>query len=289
VVSLPFAYTCQYDDTGITLGLDPITNTSFFVDLTKLDGLDSAPFRTTSRAREGSDGGFMDAEFEEMRVITIEGICYNCNFNNLQALKANFAPSRTAKPFYVYLDGPGQRVVFCKSLGLRYVVDQAARLNTYNIQAQLQAEDPTIWSDPAVLASSGLIGTYGGFGFNLSFNFGFGTTTGTAGSAAAYNNGDKPADATIVISGPVINPTIVHDTLGYALAFSLSLAAGETLTINLRNRTVLLNGTANRRSALLGSSRWFMLQPGNNPILFLGTAGVGGTPNMSITYRSAYR
>jgi hypothetical protein len=289
MVTLPFAYTCQYDDSGVTLGLDPSTSTSFFVDLTKLDGLDNAPYRVTSRAREGSDGGFLDATFEDMRIVTVEGIAYNCDYGDLDILKANFAPSAVAKPFYVYLDGIGQRVVFCKSLGIRFATDQAARLQTFPFQVQLQAEDPTIWGDPASTVSTGLVGTFGGFGFNLSFNFGFGTTVGTAGSASAYNSGNKPADATITITGPVINPTVVHDTLGYALALNYSLVAGDTLTINLRNRTVILNGTANRRSVLLGTSRWFLLQPGSNPILFLGTAGVGGTPNMTVTYRSAYR
>jgi hypothetical protein len=289
MVSLPFAVTCQYDDTGVTMGLDPTTPTSFFVDLTSIDGLDTAPFRVTSRSREGSDGGFMDAEFEEMRVITIEGIAYNCDHTSLDTLKGNFAPSKVVKPYYVFLDGVGQRVVFCKSLGLRYKIDSSMRLATYQIQAQLQAEDPTIWSDPAISANSGLVGTYGGFGFNLGFNFGFGTTTGTAGSASAYNNGNKPADATIRIDGPVVNPTVVRDQSGDALAFNLTVAAGDYLTINLRNRTVLLNGSANRRSALLGTSKWFLLQPGANSILFLGTAGVGGTPSMTVTYRSAYR
>jgi hypothetical protein len=289
MVSLPFAYTCQYDDSGVALGLDPVTPTSFFVDLIKLDGFDNAPFRVTSRAREGSDGGFVDAEFEDMRIITIEGIAYNCSGANLETLKANFAPSRTVRPFYAYLDTVGQRVVFCKSLGIRYAIDQSARLATFPFQVQLQAEDPTIWSDPAVNISSGLIGTYGGFGFNLAFNFGFGTTVGTAGSVSAYNYGNKQADATIVINGPVVNPTIVRDESGDALAFNYSLVAGDTLTINLRNRTVMLNGTANRRSALLNTSNWFYLQPGQNSILFLGTAGVGGTPSMAVTYRSAYR
>lgn len=289
-ITLPFATTCQFTDTGVTWGLDPTTSTSPFIDITKIDGLDNAPYRVTSRAREGSDGGFLDATFEDMRVITVEGTAYNHDASDLQLLKANFAPSSVSQPFYVYLDGgAGQRVVFCKSLGLRYSIDQGMRLNMYSLQVQLQAEDPTIWSDPAITASSGLIGTYGGFAFNIGFNFGFGTTTGTAGSAAAFNNGDKPADATIVINGPVVNPTIVHDGLGYALAFNASLSATDTLTINLRNRTVLLNGSANRRSWLLGTSHWFLLQPGTNNVLFLGTAGVGGTPNMSITYRSAYR
>jgi hypothetical protein len=289
MVTLPFAITCQYDDTGVMMGLDPATPTSFFIDLSKLDGLDNAPYRVTSRAREGSDGGFMDAEFEDMRVISIEGTAYNCDHNSLDTLKGNFGPSRAVKPFYVYLDGVGQRVIFCKSLGFRYAIDSSMRLATYQFQAQLQAEDPTIWSDPAISANSGLVGTYGGFGFNLGFNFGFGTTTGTAGYAAAYNSGNKPADATIRIDGPVVNPAVVRDQDGSALAFNLTVAAGDYLLISLRNRTVLLNGSANRRSSLLGTSKWFLLQPGQNNILFLGTAGVGGTPNMSVTYRSAYR
>jgi hypothetical protein len=152
MVSLPFAYTCQYDDSGVALGLDPVTPTSFFVDITKLDGFDNAPFRVTSRAREGSDGGFVDAEFEDMRIITIEGIAYNCSGANLETLKANFAPSRTVRPFYAYLDTVGQRVVFCKSLGIRYAIDQSARLATFPFQVSehMAASDST-WPSTSAL------------------------------------------------------------------------------------------------------------------------------------------
>jgi hypothetical protein len=287
--TLTLDYTAQFTDADVVLGADFATPTTPFVDVQSIDGLDQAPFRTTSRAREGSDGGFLDAEFEDMRVVTIEGIVYNADSAYLSTLKGNFAPSKVVQPLYFRLPGSNQQVVYGKSLGFRYKIDMNARLNMFPFQVQVQCEDPTIFSDPALVGSSGLVGTTGGFAFNFGFPLGFGTTTASAAYAAAPNAGNKPADATIVITGPVINPAVVQDVTGYGLYFNYSLVAGDTLTISLRNRTVMLNGTANRRSTLLGTSTWFMLQPGNNNILFLGTAGVGGTPSMTVTYRSAYR
>jgi hypothetical protein len=289
VVTLALDYTCQFTDSGVVLGQDFTTPTTPFVDVQMIDGLDQAPFRTTSRAREGADGGFLDAEFEDMRIVTIEGIVYNADSAYLNTLKGNFSPGKSVQPLYFRLPGSSQQVVYGKSLGFRYKIDMNARLNMFPFQVQIQCEDPTIFTDPAIVASSGLVGTTGGFAFNFGFPLGFGTTTASAAYAAAPNAGNKPADATIVITGPVINPAVVQDVTGYGLYFNYSLVAGDTLTISLRNRTVMLNGTANRRSTLLGNSTWFLLQPGNNSILFLGTAGVGGTPNMTVTYRSAYR
>lgn len=289
MVTLALDYTCQFTDSGVVLGQDFTTPTTPFVDVQMIDGLDQAPFRTTSRAREGADGGFLDAEFEDMRIVTIEGIVYNADSAYLNTLKGNFSPGKSVQPLYFRLPGSSQQVVYGKSLGFRYKIDMNARLNMFPFQVQIQCEDPTIFTDPAIVASSGLVGTTGGFAFNFGFPLGFGTTTASAAYAAAPNAGNKPADATIVITGPVINPAVVQDVTGYGLYFNYSLVAGDTLTISLRNRTVMLNGTANRRSTLLGNSTWFLLQPGNNSILFLGTAGVGGTPNMTVTYRSAYR
>jgi hypothetical protein len=250
VVTLALDYTCQFTDSGVVLGQDFTTPTT------------------------GADGGFLDAEFEDMRIVTIEGIVYNADSAYLNTLKGNFSPGKSVQPLYFRLPGSSQQVVYGKSLGFRYKIDMNARLNMFPFQVQIQCEDPTIFTDPAIVASSGLVGTTGGFAFNFGFPLGFGTTTASAAYAAAPNAGNKPADATIVITGPVINPAVVQDVTGYGLYFNYSLVAGDTLTISLRNRTVMLNGTANRRSTLLGNSTWFLLQPGNNSILFLGTAGV---------------
>jgi hypothetical protein len=82
----------------------------------------------------------------------------------------------------------------------------------------------------------------------------------------------------------VINPGVVSDTLGKMLQLNTTVAAGEFYELDLRNNTVRLNGIANRRNVLVNASRWFMLEPGDNMLRFIGTPN--GTARMDVIYRS---
>jgi len=120
-----------------------------------------------------------------------------------------------------------------------------------------------------------------GISFSLDFGGGAVPTGGTV-----TNNGNRPTPAIMTIAGPIDNPIIVNDTVGAALNFLISIGAGETLVIDLANKTVLLNGVTNRRSALIAPN-WFYLEPGGNFIRFGGTTG--GAPTLTIQFRSAWR
>ncbi len=280
-------FSFKYRDDGVVLNGD---STSLpFIDVLGVDGLDNAPFRATNRVREGDDGGFLDAEFEDMRTIVLDGNIYadpTAVETLLDSLKSNFAPQRTAQPFYLLAPGTTERIIFCKSLGMRYKWGTDRGLGIVAFQIQLQAEDPAIYGAAQTLTTN-LVGVSTGYGFNKGFPFGFGGSTSTAGAVTLTNTGNRETGAQLVITGPVTDPAVVHDGTGNRLQFDIDLATGETLVIDLRNRTVLLNGTTNRRGKMLGTSRWFKLSPGSNSIRFLGTSA--GTPTLGVTFRPAYR
>lgn len=281
-------YTYQFTDTGIVLNTDA-TPTSPFVDITRISGLDSAPVRETSRVREGQDGGFTDVLFEDMRIIVLEGVIYSPPSQIetfLDTLKGNYGPSALPLPFYFFHPTVGQRTVFSKSLGVRYDADSLRRTGQTVMQIQLKAEDPTIYGASQLL-NIGLAGASSGRSYNKLYNYGYGGATGTSGGMNCYNFGNKPVKAVFTLTN-VINPSIVSDTTGQRLNFSISIQNSDSIAVDLRDKTVVLNGTANRRGSLLGGSQWFLLQPGNNFIRFLGTAGTG-TPNLSATFSSGYR
>ena len=279
-------YTYAFTDTGQILNTDA-NHSVPFVDVTKVLGFGNAPLRTTEREREGMDGGFIDALYESMRVITIEGNIYNATEAFLDTLKANYAPSAASQPFYFYLPVVGERIVYAKSYGIHLDYDNQRSLGIIPFQIILKAEDPSIYGQ--LQSGSAIIGgSSTGFGFNLGFNIGFGGSSGTNGTIAINNTGNRDADATFTITGPVTNPAIANDTTGKRITFNIVLGAIDYLTINLRNKTVTLNGTANRRGTMLGTSTWFLLVPGVNSIRFLGTAG-GTPPSMTYITRPAYR
>jgi hypothetical protein len=279
-------YALQLTSTGVILNDDSV---SFpFVDIDKIAGLDSAPYRETIRDHEGADGGFIDAEFETGRDLSVEGTVYGVVGNietYMDSLKSNFAPVKTPIPFYFKMPGVNQRVLFVKPRGVRYDVDIAQRTGQTPVQFLMYAEDPRIYDDnllSVVIPFGGLATT--GFGFSFGFNLSFGAVVPPAGSNI-FNGGNRPTPATLTITGPVVNPRIVNDTNSKTLPFNITLGAADTLVIDLLNRTVVLNGTTNQRSALQ-TSDWFLFNPGNTFIRFGGASGTG---TLTVSYRYAWR
>lgn len=106
----------------------------------------------------------------------------------------------------------------------------------------------------------------GGFGFPLAFPINFGVANPT-GQLLAENNGNVTTYPVFTITGPGSNPSIFNATTNQTISFAYTLAAGETLVVDTLNRTVMLNGTTNRYSALdFTTTSWFGLVPGVNDL-----------------------
>lgn len=281
----PFSY--QLGDNGLVL--NPDDQTLPFIDITEIEGLDSPEFRVTERDHEGEDGGFLDAEFEKMRTITLQGqiIAGGDSVETLlDRLKANWAPSRTTMPFYFYHPGQSPRLINVKPLGVKFNYTTLRRTGSCDVQLQAQAEDPRIYDSTLQTYNVGQgIAITNGFAFNFGFDFGFGAAV-DPNQSNVYNGGNRPAPAVITIPGPVTDPVIYNDTTSNTLSFDIDVAGTDYLVIDLLYKTVKLNGTASRRSTLLEPD-WFMLQPGDNFIRY--RAASSGGPAATITFRNAWR
>lgn len=280
-----FSY--QLGDTGVVL--NPNDQTLPFVDITEVQGLDSPEFRSTERDHEGVDGGFLDAEFEKMRTVVLQGqvigdVATVETF--MDRLKYDWAPRRSAIPLRFAHPGVSQRVVFVKPLGVRYSVSQLRRTGCTDVQFTCQAEDPRIYDD-AVITQQLVIGLpiTSGFAFSFGFPFGYGAVVSPEG-VNVTNYGNRPAPGIITIPGPVTGPVIYNDTYSNTLSFDIDVAASDFLEIDLGMHTVKLNGSVSRRAALLEPD-WFLLEPGDNFIRYRATAG--GSNPASISYRNAWR
>lgn len=260
-----------------------------FVDITKVSGLDNAPFRETIRDHEGADGGFIDAEFEKGRDILLDGTVYSTTTlieAYLDSLKANYAPVTSPVPFVFKAPGVGERLIYVKPRGVNYDWDTARRIGCTPIQLKMFAEDPRIYDSTlssAVISYGGDAGL--GIGFNLGFNLNFGGGA-TPGGTTVNNAGNRNAPVTYTITGPITNPVITNQTTSQVAGFTIVLAGTDTLTINTRDRTVYLNGNINRRNTMT-TVAWPDLIPGNNFIGFGGQTGTGST--LTVTFRSAWR
>jgi hypothetical protein len=276
-------------DTGVVLNSD---STSFpFVDLTEIRGLDSAPFRETQRDHEGDDGGYMDAEFEKGRDISLTGTVYALSglFETyVDSLKANWAPSRTLVPLYFSTPDGGERFVYVKPLGVSYDWTELRRVGQTAVQFRAFAEDPRIYSNSLQSYGINLGATvFTGRGYNKSYNFGYGGVSTTTDGVYVTVGGNRPTPPVFTIYGPVVNPQILNDTTGQLMKFDITLLAGETLVIRPQYKTVRLNDTTNRRNALLAPI-WFYLEKGQTFIRYRAESS-DPTSHLTIEFRSAWR
>lgn len=280
--------TFLFKDDGVVLNSD---STSFpFVDITQVDGLDSAPFRVTEHDFEGADGGFVDAQFEKARTIVLGGTVYG-NSSSLEtyldALKYNFAPTESAFPLYIKAPGVSERLLFCKSLGVRYSWTTARRLGMTPIQFILTAENPSILGAHHVTTPISLpAGTTNGRGYPRLYPLTYGGGSINFGGISVNNGGNKPADALFIINGPIGNFRILSETVSRYLDVQVDMLPSDQMIIDTRLRTVFLNNV-NRVNALTAGSSWFRLMPGLNSLRF--TASIAGTGTLTIDFYDAYR
>jgi hypothetical protein len=283
--------TFKYTDTGVVLNTDPPGD---FIDIDRITGLDNAPYRETERDHEGVDGGFLDAEFEKSRSVTLSGTVYSTPTTImalLDQLKENFAPTRVPQPLYLLMGSVGERVIFAKSRGCLFDITTAYRTGTTPIKFEMLAEDPIIYDSALQTAPVPLGVTVGtGIGFPLGFPFDFGAVAPGVDGVDVYNAGNRPAPATLTIAGGtgVTDPIIVNDATGSTLKFvGLTLSSTDTLVIDLRNKTVTLNGSTNRRSKLI-NPQWFYLAKGINHIRYrAAVTGTGST--LTVAWRNPRR
>jgi hypothetical protein len=98
------------------------------------------------------------------------------------------------------------------------------------------------------------------------------------GGRVIHNYGSADAHWVLTMFGPVINPKFTINGVLFAVdrRGGVNIAAGQTLVVNTRARTVLLNGLANAsRYQYCNYEEWgwddLMLHPGNNTVRFEGT------------------
>lgn len=257
-----------------------------FIDVSSITGLDAAPLRVSTTEHTQYDGTYVDSPYISMRTIAITGILYTDPSDPdtlLNQLRDDYT-SDTVRPFYFKLPSQPIKFINVQGGGFQYPVDTNRRRGVTNIQATLLAGDPYIYDYPAQNVTIGVptvptVGT----SFNMSFNVGFGGSIPVY-TAVVFNNGTRTAYPTITLTGPITNPRLA-DGFGITMAFSISLSAGDSLVIDCKNKSVVLNGTVSRRNTLAGT-QWFTVPRGaSESISFTADSGTGSaTISLNSTY-----
>lgn len=146
------------------------------------------------------------------------------------------------------------------------------------------APKPEIYSTAMVTASTSFPSSTGGLTWPATWPATWDTDV-VNGELALVNEGTETAWPVYRIDGPVVNPRIVNTVTGEQMTVSITLLAGEWLTVDTGSHQVLGNGdpAANRRNLFTGT--FFGLEPGQNTIRFDGlSAGPGAALSTSYSH-----
>jgi hypothetical protein len=114
------------------------------------------------------------------------------------------------------------------------------------------------------------------------------TTLNATGQQFVVNQGDAPTWPRFRIDGPITNPQVLNNTTGELLALATTVNVGDYLDIYPQLGRILLNGTADRYSALdFAQSEWWQIQPGSNDIRLLASS-FSSPAALTVYWRNAF-
>lgn len=113
------------------------------------------------------------------------------------------------------------------------------------------------------------------------------SSTSIGAGFSIFNSGDVEAFPVFSIQGPGTNPLLTNTTTGKVLSATITLGAGQVLTIDTGAKTVLREDGSNQFSTLSLSSVLWSLAVGQNALtLALGSAGAGS--QISVSYKQRW-
>lgn len=241
-----------------------------------------------------ADGGWNDRAFRTPRVIEIEGHVEADSRPELRdALDRLMAaiPVDEQAPFVVSEDGL-QRYCMVRMSGDPKVTWEHGSYPIADFNIQLVASDPRRLAGTGpddgwrVYGPTTLPSSTGGWTFPVVLPKPINAVT-TTGQFRIESLGTGPASAVVEFHGPVVGPAVTELATGRKLWFDLTLAATDTLTVDLSTgasaRQVLLNGVSRRGKA---RGEWFTVTGGQT--LQFGAGAYNADATMTVRVKDVW-
>lgn len=269
-----------YNDLTFGHGLD--------VGVVEVEGLTSLPgVRTGDSARPQADGMYPGADYLAGRILQFDLVVAQeavARETILNAVAEAFLVRQDELPLMYELPGQDERMINCRPRKRAMKVDNTWQHGVARIAIELFASDPRLYSTTLQTAITTRAIVTGGLDTPHAFPHSFGTVSG--GAVNCMNNGITDTWPIIVWEGPLTNPEATLTATGETLGVTITLAAGETLVADFKEKTVLLNNIASRTGLVVRpTSTWFALPPGNSSVRLSASAGTG---TMLVTWRDAW-
>lgn len=271
---------------GYTIN-DPTSATTCYLD-EPVDGLGLPPVRTSSGNYSGRDGGYVGSQFYGMRLITMTGRFFSSSPANLEAARKALAAAVAASSVTLTIttNAGGQYLINCYLDELDMPIQKSP--NTAPFSLTLIAADPIIYDNSAGGTMSATVNLSIGGGVTWPISWTPVTWAPGAQPTVINNAGQVNIYPVITLTNQMTSPVITNKTTGQFFSLSgLTTSAGDTVVIDMLNRTVLLNG-GSVLPFVNTSSTWWALIPGNNSVA-LNTNNSADTVVATVTYKTGYR
>lgn len=252
----------------------------------EIDGLEMPPLRTSSGNYAGRDGGYVGSQFYSPRAITLQGNVFASDIATLETARKNFmaALKGNSVTLKVTTNAGNAYIVFCNLINFQMPIKRS--LFEAPFKLDLIAADPTVYDNATGTALTATVPKLvaGGYTYKVIYPviYAAGTTPTTI-----TNSGTTVVYPIITLTGVMNNPIITNTTTNVFFSIpSFTTVPSDTVVIDMRQRTILLNGGSifNKVSS---TSTWWNLQPGGNAISLTTSTG-GDTVSGLVSWRSGY-
>lgn len=235
--------------------------------------------------RPQAHGAYPGSVYGGSLVVTFTYLVRGTPSAKLRALDAleTFLPMDGVDRPLVVDDGSGPWLRDARVIARDVPQDKHFRHGPVECGVQFLCADPRRYSLTNRTANLTLPMSSGGLEYPLAYPLQYGTFA--VGSLGVVNAGSVATPLVATFNGPLDSPVLTTDD--WRLAFNISLADGESLTVDTAAGTALLNGTADRLYTIATSSdpvERCVLKPGTTNV---GLTAPGGSGSLSVTYRDA--
>lgn len=257
-----------------------------------VEGLESPLFRVVDYDKPGEDGGVVSGSYYGLRPITLNGRVSgngsaSAHETNRQALEAVCSVTRdsTGYPILSLLEfttlGGSSYYTYVQIKQVRLAV---SRGTSSAFQLSMVAPDPRLYY--AGNQTTGVFSRASGGGFVLPVIVPITSSGSTGGTATATNTGNILTYPVLTLKGQLTNPYILNGATGQAIQLNRVIAGGETVVIDMAQKTVMLGGSTSLLSTRSSDSVWWGLSPGAT-LISLSTGSASDTGTLEVTWNNA--
>lgn len=245
---------------GITISTDPRPEGTGYFQLDSWEGWESGADSSNAVVDwEASDGGVFDEVYMSGRAITLTGSIMAGSLPELMDMHEELQGLLT-RPRIDWLTVHEDRRGFARQILVQRAEPPRVQMATPRSSAFTLSLRSADWRRLDVTAQSKLV---------------------SVGGTALVNSGTAPASLTLSIIGPLTNPGISWP--GYAWQYSGTVAAGQTLVVDMDTRRVQDPATTTQYRAKAAGA-WLSLPPGSTTVTRTGS----GAGHIDASWRSSW-